>query len=98
MREYDDIPTPRKWKMRDGKKVLIRQMETSHILNCIKMLDRIERNRISSAWMFAGFLHGEMATDAAESEISNMEENGFPDLEVYRFAFNQELERRKRGK
>lgn len=30
----------RKWTMRDGKNILIKDMETSHIKNCVAMLKR----------------------------------------------------------
>lgn len=31
---------PRKWKTRDGTKIWIKDMETDHIYNCLRMLDR----------------------------------------------------------
>ena len=35
--EYISIPA---WRMKDGKLIAIRDMETSHIKNCIKMIYR----------------------------------------------------------
>jgi hypothetical protein len=86
----------RTWTTKDGTKLKIRNMETSHIKNCIRMLERYHENERALGWGAIGGLSGEMAIEAAESAMLSLEENGFEDkADEFIFAFEQELERRE---
>lgn len=55
------------WKTKDGTVLNIRDMETSHIINCINMLRRTIASRPDEyAW---GEPEGEMAQDCFNSEV-----------------------------
>lgn len=70
-------------------------MSTLHIRNCIRMIERYNAARIWNMHLLASMLQGEMAVDAAESDIAHVEAYGFEDwAEDYIYAFEQELERR----
>ena len=85
----------RTWTTKDGTKIKIKDMESSHIKNCIAMLEKYHRQEEELGWMAIGGLHGDMAIEAAENAMLNLEENGFEDkAEEFIFSFEQELERR----
>jgi len=87
----------RTWKTKDGTKIKIKDMESSHIKNCIRMLERCHEHEKYLAWTATGGLTGEMAIEAAETAMLSLEENGFNDrADEFIFAFEQELERRQR--
>lgn len=57
------------WTTKDGKRLNIRNMETSHIRNCIRMLNRAIASRPDEyAW---GEPEGDMAQDAFNAGIRN---------------------------
>ena len=73
------------WQMRDGTCIEVRSMTTSHIENCIAML---ERNMGSMPYpMF----QGEMAQMYAEHEYDSFMDSSQQWIEI----FNQELRRRE---
>lgn len=62
------------WKTKDGRIIDIKDMTDSHLKNTISMLRRngfITNNDFLDMLGFAFSLNGEMAQDAAESEIAN---------------------------
>jgi hypothetical protein len=86
----------RTWTTKNGTKIKIKNMETSHIKNCIRMLERYHGYEEYLGWTAIDGLRGEMAIEAAESAMLSLEENGFEDkADEFIFAFEQELERRE---
>jgi hypothetical protein len=88
----------RVWTGKNGTKYKIREMETSHIKNCIAMLERVNEKRLAQIYAFAGFFQGEQAEYAADDAIRDLEANGFGDddpVEQYLDAFMVELRRRE---
>jgi hypothetical protein len=64
-----------KWVMRNGEKIALRDMGTSHIKNCIAMLRRADARdirRLVTASAFVNTLNGEMATYFAEQEMDRL--------------------------
>lgn len=89
----------RTWTTKDGTKLRIRSMETSHIRNCIRILERYHKNELMKGYAAIDGLRGEMAVESAETAIRDIEENGFNDeADEFIFAFEQELERRRENK
>ena len=85
------------WKTRDGTKMKIREMSTSHIQNCVKILARTQEARILAIGSSGNALHGEAAMDAFESMYDDLLENGFDEsdpIQEYIETFERELLRR----
>lgn len=84
---------PTKWKTKEGKILSIKKMETSHINNCIRIL---ERNGFVSVQTLSFYLYGpkpigDMAQLAYEQECNEIFElQPTPYLD----AFEKELKRR----
>ncbi len=86
------------WKTKGGQRLKIRDMETSHIINCVRILHRHNMARLAQMYSIADMLHGEEASLCLERDICSIEEDGFGEndlAEQYLFAFQEELERRK---
>lgn len=66
----------KKWAMRDGQKVRIKDMTDSHLVNTIRMLGRKHDDEKEAAWSVLSTLQGEMAQMYCENDISRMEDNG----------------------
>jgi len=49
--EYKEIGNDMVWIMKDGTEIFIKNMETSHIKNCINMLKRTKKNETKLAWI-----------------------------------------------
>ena len=62
-----------KWKTKDGRELDIKNMETSHIKNCIRMVERNLERAVGQGCSFMSGLQGEMAIDCVEHKISCME-------------------------
>lgn len=92
--DFDD-EYPLTWTMKDGTVIQIKDMKTSHIENCIKMLERNHHARIDR-WLYAVPPNGEHAQDAFDQEMSmdvgSTVGEKFP---VYH-SLVDELERRKK--
>ena len=83
------------WITRDGRKLKIKEMETSHINNCISMLKRIQSNQLKSMYDYSMCLNGEMAILEMEQAIEQIEEEGMEGIEQdYIDSFENELEKR----
>ncbi|GAB3797214.1 hypothetical protein [Virgibacillus kimchii] len=71
------------WTMRDGTKVAIKDMSTSHIVNSMKMLERnVMHIKMQYGSRALSFVNGDMATMAAEDYVTEMYE--MPDIEFLR--------------
>lgn len=87
----------RVWKTKQGKSVRIRDMATSHIQNCIKMLERYNQRKVSEILSMPEPF-GEEAAFALENAIDDFLESGceLENLaEEYIESFKQELHRRQ---
>lgn len=75
---YTKQGKPRKqrrcWTTKDGTKIPVYKMSDQHLLNAIKLLRRHHEAVLWNMSRFADFLQGEMAIEAAESELSLAEE------------------------
>lgn len=49
--EYKEFGMDMVWGMKDGKEIKIKNMETSHVKNCINMLNRKRENETRIAWI-----------------------------------------------
>jgi len=88
------------WIMRNGKHIRICDMEDSHILRTIAMIQlkvwNNYHNSLRSGYSVLGMLQGEMAIDDVESGIATLEENGPEEYlpEIY-FYLVEDAQRRK---
>ena len=83
----------RVWTTKNGEKIKIRDMETSHIKNCLNILNkyhsRVIVKRDSMSRMFSKY------QDEIDEETDNMLLEGFDDdAQEYINSFEKELERR----
>ncbi len=66
------------WRTKDGRKILIKEMEDAHLINTVRLLKRTAPaaldQTICRAWSFYMTLGGEMAQDAMEDEINVLEQ------------------------
>lgn len=87
----------RVWKTRDGQVLRIRSMGTTHINNCILMLQRFQERKILSVMLSGAGLQGEMARDAFDEMFDQLLNEGFPEddpVQEYIDSFARELVRR----
>jgi hypothetical protein len=87
----------RAWVTKDGQRLRIRAMETSHIVNCVKMIRRYQDHLVAQLAGVGSMLHGEIAQDDFDQHFEQLLEEGFPEedlTEQYIYAFQKELERR----
>ncbi len=84
----------RKWTMKNGEKIRIKDMETSHIKNCLRLLKRQTETRIGMMYDISIGIHGEEASFCIDRDIAIAEDEGFPELEEWAVEFQAELVRR----
>lgn len=80
MKTQPKIPKVRKvWTTKAGQKIPIYQMTDSHLVNTIKMLERVAKQSrdeaLSSAYAVSCMIQGEMASMSIDSDIRWMEED-----------------------
>lgn len=64
------------WTCKDGRKIRIRDMEDSHLLNTIRMLQRAHHRQELECIAASSMARGEMAQWSLENEASAMAEAG----------------------
>lgn len=87
----------RVWVTKTGERLRIRRMETSHIVNCVRMLERYQEARILNLSSCGSMLHGEIAQADFDFHFEQLLEEGFPEddpVEQYLDSFQSELLRR----
>jgi len=88
------------WTQRDGTKIAVTEMTTSHLENAVALMERnSERYRqsaINAGYQMLSMLQGEQAILSVESELNNLEEDFdlYDVSESYR-ALIDECERRE---
>lgn len=89
------------WKCRDGRKIRICDMDDNHLLNAIKMIERLARREISYclsvAYDLEATLQGEVALDEIAREIRRLEYEGVSPEEVCSSYENLVREKKRRG-
>ena len=89
------------WTTREGKKIRVCDMTTSHLESTIKMLrDKALFQHgcaLHEGYALLGCLHGEMAIESVENDLLRLEEDGYEALlpEIY-YDMRTELSRRIR--
>ena len=63
----------KQWTCRDGAKVRICDMSDQHLINTIRLLQRLHQAELAAMYAFSGTLTGEQATYHAEAMIDQME-------------------------
>lgn len=51
LNEYKKYGDNLEWEMKDGTMIKIKNMETSHVKNCINMMNRKQINQSRKAWI-----------------------------------------------
>lgn len=82
------------WTTKDGTKLNIKDMETSHIRNCIKMLNKLESFKAISCYEASAFSNGEIASEILEQEGNRLLEEGDDDIQDQIYVFEAELRQR----
>lgn len=73
---YESMPLYDVWTMKDGSEIEVKDMKTSHIHNCIKILERTHPEM--------PFMLGDEAEYYAEIEYENQVENTQTWLEIFK--------------
>lgn len=86
------------WTMRNGKEIKIEDMTDSHLINTIKMVERVCLKRynklLSSGYSILSLLTGEQAVFDVENAIEFLEEDGVEYPDVY-YDLIEEADKRK---
>lgn len=57
------------WTTKDGDELTMKEITNSHLCNIVRLLRRKSLAHLSDGYGFMSMLQGEMAIDAAESQI-----------------------------
>lgn len=80
------MTTKKVWTTREGKKIPISKMPDKHLINAIRMLDRIAEmaqwKALSDGYALLGMLQGEMAIDSVENDLRRIEDYGIDPNEI----------------
>jgi len=88
----------RYWRTKDGERLLISKMTTSHIKNCLRMINNYQERRIIAIGEQGTYLHGEEASYMFDHMYDYLLENGFDENDTtQQFIFSFENELLKRG-
>lgn len=89
------------WTTKTGQKIRICDMTDDHLQNCITFLekkaDAVAARAISDGYNVLGCLHGEMAIESVERNLSHIEMNGIDPSELTPLYDNLIAERMRRG-
>lgn len=89
------------WTMKDGTKIRMCDMDDSHLINTIKMLQRYAKHKeeqyIKAGYMMLAGLQGEMAIDTVERDLDGLQENGLDPSEVCPIYADLTMEATRRG-
>ena len=89
------------WITKDKQHIKIKDMTTSHIKNCVRMIETYYERREHEIYMSGlkalTFLNGEIAIQSVENGLNDLEENGYQEEKLDNFleAFEHELSKRK---
>lgn len=84
------------WKCKDGRTIRIADMETSHIINSMRMLERMHEQMLWS--MPDPCFQGEMAQMYAEQEFDAYMDSSVEDVfPIYKHLEKELLKRNKKG-
>ena len=64
------------WTTKDGRKIPIRKLTDTHLVNIIRMLERNHEHNIEAAWSAAFSFNGEMAQMVAENAAEDLAWHG----------------------
>jgi len=79
--------TKPEWITRDGRRIPIRDMSDTHLLNTLALLDRrvrvYEEQTLRELYTLSTWVTGEIATMDIENRIMEIEEHGLDPAEVF---------------
>jgi hypothetical protein len=64
------------WKTRSGRKIRIKDMDDSHLMNSIRMLERMHGHSVSELYSLSCFIQGEQASLDIDNAIAQAEDGG----------------------
>lgn len=89
------------WKTKTGDKIRICDMEDSHLLNTIRMLERVakqvEIQKEREGYQILSCLQGEMAILSVENELERLDQEGIDPSEINPLYDNLVNESIRRG-
>lgn len=84
------------WRTKDGRTIPIREMTDDHLVNTMRFLERAHRRYVDTVLLYElPDDMGDMAREAAESEMADAEESTVEEL--FPIYDNMQLEALRRG-
>jgi hypothetical protein len=81
------------WKTRDGTKIRIRDLDDEHLLNILRLLDRVHEHNVAQ-WISIPPPHGDIAQDCWEREMDTMlEADAALSFPIYADLWTEALDR-----